>query len=172
MGNASKALIIAGAILISILLISVGILIFNNAKGTTTSADDVDFAMKLAAQKTLAEMDITNHTAFNSYIIDKYDIDKGSEGRGLSKEEVIELCELITERCKKLTGNLYDDNVTSLSKNSFSLVYYRKKYDKIVYDGLNKSEATEFEVELTYGSNKEGAVHLYIRGRGESDGWS
>ena len=39
MENASKALIIAGAILLSILLISLGILIYNNAKGTVSEAN-------------------------------------------------------------------------------------------------------------------------------------
>ena len=38
MENASKALIIAGAILISILLISVGIMIFNSSNGLFSSA--------------------------------------------------------------------------------------------------------------------------------------
>ena len=39
MENASKALIIAGAILLSILLISLGILVYNQAKGTVSDAD-------------------------------------------------------------------------------------------------------------------------------------
>lgn len=39
MENASKALIIAGAILLSILLISLGILVYNNAKGTISDAN-------------------------------------------------------------------------------------------------------------------------------------
>ena len=39
MENASKALIIAGAILLSILIISLGIMIYNNAKGTVTDAN-------------------------------------------------------------------------------------------------------------------------------------
>ena len=39
MENASKALIIAGAILLSILLISLGILVYNNAKGTIQDAN-------------------------------------------------------------------------------------------------------------------------------------
>ena len=38
MENASKALIIAGTILISILIISVGILIFNSSKGIADDA--------------------------------------------------------------------------------------------------------------------------------------
>ncbi len=40
MENASKALIIAGAILISILLISVGVLIMNSTGDTTKSVED------------------------------------------------------------------------------------------------------------------------------------
>lgn len=39
MENASKALIIAGAILLSILLISLGIMVYNNAKGTIQGAN-------------------------------------------------------------------------------------------------------------------------------------
>lgn len=39
MENASKALIIAGAILLSILLISLGIMVYNNAKGTINNAN-------------------------------------------------------------------------------------------------------------------------------------
>lgn len=39
MENASKALIIAGAILLSILLISMGIIVFRNASSTISSAD-------------------------------------------------------------------------------------------------------------------------------------
>ena len=38
MENASKALIIAGAILLSILIISLGIMVYNNAKNTVGSA--------------------------------------------------------------------------------------------------------------------------------------
>lgn len=39
MENASKALIIAGAILLSILLISLGILVYSNAKGTISDSN-------------------------------------------------------------------------------------------------------------------------------------
>ena len=47
MENASKALIIAGAILLSILLISLGILVYNNAKGTVSDSNlDYEEAQK------------------------------------------------------------------------------------------------------------------------------
>lgn len=53
MENASKALIIAGAILISILLISVGIMIFNSSSGLFSSAQSSmsDQEMKMFNQK-------------------------------------------------------------------------------------------------------------------------
>lgn len=51
MENASKALIIAGAILISILLISLGIVMFNASKETTGQATDTANAMEQGAQK-------------------------------------------------------------------------------------------------------------------------
>jgi len=50
MENASKALIIAGAILISILLISLGIMMFNSSKGTTDQAASTANALQAGAQ--------------------------------------------------------------------------------------------------------------------------
>ena len=47
MENASKALIIAGAILISILLISVGVLIMNSTSGVTSGMDSSAKAMEM-----------------------------------------------------------------------------------------------------------------------------
>lgn len=51
MENASKALIIAGAILLSILLISLGILIYNNAKGTVDDADMSEYQIQVFNEK-------------------------------------------------------------------------------------------------------------------------
>lgn len=50
MENASKALLIAGAILIAILLISLGIIMFNSSKGTTDQASNTANAMEQGAQ--------------------------------------------------------------------------------------------------------------------------
>jgi flagellar basal body-associated protein FliL len=50
MENASKALIIAGAILISILLISLGIVMFNASKGTTDKAQETSNVMSQGAE--------------------------------------------------------------------------------------------------------------------------
>ena len=51
MENASKALIIAAAILISILLISLGLMAFNSSKDTSDQAKDVANEMHEGAQK-------------------------------------------------------------------------------------------------------------------------
>ena len=59
MENASKALIIAGAILISILLISLGIMMFNASKSTTDQAGDTGNVLNEAADKTVETINST-----------------------------------------------------------------------------------------------------------------
>ena len=58
MENATKALIIAGAVLVSILLISIGILLINNNKGITNSASNLSDGMSDTATK--ATQNVTN----------------------------------------------------------------------------------------------------------------
>ena len=142
MENASKALIIAGAILISILLISVGILIFNSTRGFTDNASETDDAMELAAalenaKIVLGTMDIENDNTFNNYIYNKYgSIEKYSNSKiTRSKEckitatQVRELCVLVTERNKQITGGEEDkyrtETYISGQKESGCEVYYR-----------------------------------------------
>lgn len=59
MENASKALIIAGAILISILLISLGIIMFNSSKGTSDQAKNASATMEKGAQEGVDKMNST-----------------------------------------------------------------------------------------------------------------
>lgn len=70
MENASKALIIAGAILLAILLISLGILIFNQAQDTVSNSGMSD------AQK----------TAFNNQFLKYEGIQKGTVVKSLVNE--------------------------------------------------------------------------------------
>ena len=51
MENASKALIIAGAILIAIVLISFGVILVNRSRGTTQQASDTANYMQTGAQE-------------------------------------------------------------------------------------------------------------------------
>lgn len=123
MENASKALIIAGAILISILLISAGILIFNSGSGISDDSEATGDAMALAAAEensriVLSTMDIENDAIFNNYIKSKY------EGRTLTKTEVIELCTLVIERTKQITGAEYSRDETYITTQSTYAVYH------------------------------------------------
>lgn len=56
MENASKALIIAGAVLISILLISLGIIMFNSSKGTSDQAGEAAAQMQAGAEGGVANI--------------------------------------------------------------------------------------------------------------------
>ena len=159
MENASKALIIAGAILISILLISVGILVFNSTKGVTDNAEKAGDVMMTAAAEENAKivlntMDIKDDVAFNKYISSKY------EGRTLTAKEVVELCTLITERSKKLTGKIYERTETHItSHNQYEgktmVVYWNETNKKIVYQNLdeNKKYRAEFTSHEDYENN-------------------
>ena len=59
MENASKALIIAGALLISILLVSLGIMMFNSSKGTTDKAGDTSNVLETSANKQVETLNTT-----------------------------------------------------------------------------------------------------------------
>ena len=72
MENASKALIIAGAILISILLISIGIILINSGRDITSTG-----ASQMQSQKI---------SAFNNKFLAYEGTKKGSEIRGLIGE--------------------------------------------------------------------------------------
>ena len=72
MENASKALIIAGAILISILLISIGIILINSGRDITSTG-----ASQMQSQKI---------SAFNNKFLAYEGIKKGSEISGLVNE--------------------------------------------------------------------------------------
>jgi len=154
MENASKALIIAGAILISILLISVGILIFNSISGITDNASTTDDAMELAAALENAKiildtMDIENDNTFNNYIKSKY------EERDLTATEVRELAALIIERTKKITGLEYNRNETHFTTQSGHSV--RWDNEKYCYD-LKDDKLYS----VTFGEKGDGILGIYI----------
>ena len=66
MENASKALLIAGAILIAILLIAIGMMVFNSAKGVIdTSASNMSDTEKTAFNK---QFDVYNGTQSGSNV--------------------------------------------------------------------------------------------------------
>lgn len=105
MENASKALIIAGSILIAIMIISLGIVIFNNFGGTA---------------KKMANMDKQEIAAFNSKITPYV----GEHISGTQVNTLLQYC-LSVNMSAKQSGNTYqaitvDGGVTALDKDSQS----------------------------------------------------
>ncbi len=178
MENASKALIIAGAILIAILLISVGILILNSISGVTDSAkkagsEMTEFAELENARIVLATMNIKDDDAFNDYIYNRYGSVQKSSGNNIarSKEcnitasEVRELCALVIERNKKLTGGGNDRSETYISSRYYEncKVYYR---DGEYHFELDEDALYQVTLEQNYynnGKRNEGVYSVQIR---------
>lgn len=86
MENASKALIIAGAILLSILIISLGIMVYNNAKNTVGSASldkqeiqtfNSEWESYIGVNKTASEV----RTMISSVIASNASENNGGKGR-------------------------------------------------------------------------------------------
>ena len=124
MENASKALIIAGAILLAILLISLGIMIFNQAQDTVDNSG-------------MSQAEIT---AFNNKFIKYEGTQKGSVVKSLINEVLATNQSLSTSEqvkvtlAKKGTGN---EIKTATATPSTKEVDTTQSY----------------EVELTYGTN-------------------
>ena len=98
MDNASKALIIAGAILIAVMLISLGVLIYNRAQETA-----------IGSLETVEKLDERTFNAqFTPYI--------GTKVKGTSVKSLIDLC-------KANSVELSSDGITNVGGISSSKTY-------------------------------------------------
>ena len=117
MENASKALIIAGAILLAILLISVGIMIFNQAQDTITNSG-------------MSEAEIT---AFNNKFLKYEGKQKGTIVKSLV-QEVLSSNSNNAERKVKMKGTAVGAGATSTESPTTSGIDNNKTYNvKITY---------------------------------------
>lgn len=134
MENASKALIIAGAILLSILLISLGIMIFTQAQDATKNS-----GMSQAQVSTF-------NNKFSKYEGKKI---KGSEVRGLIQEIIASNGDEDNQNAKpertiSVTGAITDTNNTKKIKASKSYEISLTKYNKEGYvTEITITEVTE-----------------------------
>ena len=136
MENASKALIIAGAILVSIMIVSLGVLIFNRMGGTA---------------KEMANMDEQEIAAFNSKITPYL-------GKSITGSQVNVLIQYVIsnnlacvqsgETHKAITIR-YPGNNTGISVNASGITYGDSGASKRVDTGANK----HYIVDGTYDSN-------------------
>ena len=109
MENASKALIIAGSILVAILIVTMGIFIISNTKGTSESAKKVATDLQLGAENTVDTLKTALESneeremrEFNS----KFDRYKGiTNATGAeTKQYISELQNIIARRLRKTSG--------------------------------------------------------------------
>lgn len=134
MENASKALIIAGAILLSILLISLGIMIFNQAQDATKNS-----GMSQAQVSTF-------NNKFSKYEGKKI---KGSEVRGLIQEIIASNGDENNQnatpaRTISVAGAITDTNNTTKIKASKSYEISLTKYNNEGYvTEITITEVTE-----------------------------
>ena len=128
MENASKALIIAGAILLAILIISLGILIYNQASGIVTN-------------NSMSEVDIqTFNNKFTQY---------GGEQRGSSIRALVQQIDssnAVPENEQRQVNYASDSDVTSLNDVDTGALY-NVSYE-MSDSGPNKGLVCEIKIEL------------------------
>jgi len=117
MENASKALIIAGAILLSILLISLGIMVYNNAKGTASDTNlDAETAQAFNTKISQYCGKTSNGTSMNS-LVDAIAASNGAQ----KKQAVKHYVKITITATNGVTGTSVTspDATTSVSYPSF-----------------------------------------------------
>ena len=105
MENASKALIIAGAILLAILLVSLGIMVYNNAKGTVSDASlDSEEAQTFNTKISQYCGNNKSATDMNS-LVDAIAASNGAQTRVASGERHVVQISLTKASPSYITGN-------------------------------------------------------------------
>ena len=141
MENASKALIIAGAILLSILIIAIGIYVYNQANSTITSS--------------MSSMNTQEREAFNNQFTSYQGIQTGSQVKALLTRVASNL-NTYKDQAKKVptvilyTKNDTDTAISSVTKNTLSGNHYKAT-----------SEATNYTKDVSSIRNKILDKHSY-----------
>lgn len=134
MENASKALIIAGAILLAILLISLGIMIFNQAQDTVTNSG-------------MSEAEVT---AFNNKFLKYEGNQKGTMVKSLIQEVLASNANTNNaERQVTLNGATAPKTTNVKSNNTYSVImgYSSGRVTTItIYEGASKTSGTKLSV--------------------------
>ena len=144
MENASKALIIAGAILLSILLISLGIMVYNNAKGTVSDAN-LDAETTQAFNTKITQYCGTDKTGttMNS-LVDAISSLNGSQ-KGKATQHFITLKITAANGATSNTTVNFTSSTASASYPSFSNSYR--------YKATYKTDASGYINEVTIANN-------------------
>lgn len=133
MENASKALIIAGAILLSILLISLGIMVYNNAKGTISDANiDSEAAQAFNTKITQYCGSDQSGTTMNS-LMDAVAASNGAQN-GKADQHYIKVTVVTGTTGATATGNFgYNSSSKALISNEYPRFDNANKYKTTYY---------------------------------------
>lgn len=152
MENASKALIIAGAILLSILIIGIGVYIYNSAtKSTTTSI--ANKAMEMELMQFNKQYEDYEGVQSSSTIKQLLNLASQNNRELYKSQNTIELCVNIRSKSKKILSKFTDSEVKrGLSSRAYGVRYPSNISDIAKYLGDND----RYNIELGY--NKHGYV--------------
>ena len=132
MENASKALIIAGAILLSILIIALGIYVFNLAKGSmnTSSLDELEIS-QFNQQYTTYRGRIMGSTVVD--LLDKL-VAGGTTNKGASDRLPDIVYQLSSGAVNTISSTAEDSNISGMSELRSSIVERHYYYVDFVND--------------------------------------
>ena len=172
MENASKALLIAGAILIVILLIAVGMLVYSQSRG----AIDTGVAQMSSAEITMFNAQFTNYEGVQSATATKNLLQTMLNNNTQYKDDSSKWVKVILWRC-------YDKNGTDTY--SITGAYNCKKYSDIqdyllkAIDDIETSKGQKnFDVRIKYSENglvrridiiQEGAEDFYNKSSSKNE---
>ena len=145
MENESKSLIIAGAILLSILIISVGILIYNNSVGA--SKDDIaSEALEMQLMQFNKQYEMYEGIQNSNNVKQLLNIASQNNTELCKSEDTKELCVSIRSTSKKILSNVKNSYVKyALSSRDHGLRYPKNIKEIASYLGDNDKYNISFE---------------------------
>ena len=154
MENASKALIIAGAILLSILIIALGIYVFNMAKGATNT-DQLDGVQKQAFNSQFSQY---NGTQNGSSVKDLIDVLLSNNQKNKeSSDKLVSICYIET---RSGDSNILSAVNNAIGSNTIYTYDYSNASNRVRADGSTYN-AKNLANEAGLGSKATGASFFF-----------
>lgn len=145
MGNASKSLIISGAILLSILIISLGVFVYNNSVGSTSdSIDNAELEMQLMQFNKQYEM--YEGTQSGSSVKQLLNMASQNNQELYKDDQYTDLCVCIKSNSKKVLSKVTKSSVKyALTQRSYGVKYPSNIKEISSYLGANDKYNIEFK---------------------------
>lgn len=145
MGNASKSLIIAGAILLSILIISLGIYIYNNSANSTKDVV-ASKGMEMQLMQFNKQYEIYEGIQSSNNIKQLLNMASQNNRELYKSNDTMPLCVNIRSKSKKILSKVKDSAVKSgLTTRSYGVRYPSNIKDIASYLGDNDKYDISFE---------------------------